>query len=152
MTDRKDPAPKHETQNTVHSSSRRRILTALAAGTGAAVLLPEKWVKPIVDKVMVPAHAQATTACSAPARCYGFGRGYFSWPGGQGPERELPEYSDANCTQRSGVLAPLVVAASEDEAKSLLGNAGIAVTRVLPLPTSPSPPQSCLFYFEPFDV
>ena len=60
MTDRRDTGPNHQAQKSPQSSSRRRILTALAAGTGAAVLLPEKWVKPIVDKVMVPAHAQAT--------------------------------------------------------------------------------------------
>ena len=38
-------------------SARRRLLQIMAVGGTAAVVLPEKWVKPVVDAVMVPAHA-----------------------------------------------------------------------------------------------
>jgi hypothetical protein len=38
-------------------SARRRLFQVLAAGTAASVVLPEKWVKPVVDAVIVPAHA-----------------------------------------------------------------------------------------------
>jgi hypothetical protein len=38
-------------------SARRRLFQILAAGGAAAVVLPEKWVKPVVDAVIVPAHA-----------------------------------------------------------------------------------------------
>jgi hypothetical protein len=46
------------------SSSRRRLLKALTAGgAGAAItakLLPASWTRPVVDSVLLPAHAQAT--------------------------------------------------------------------------------------------
>tara|TARA_R110002049_G_scaffold104749_2_gene251324 strand:- start:1322 stop:1894 length:573 start_codon:yes stop_codon:yes gene_type:complete len=41
-------------------TGRRRLLQALALGGVSAAVLPEKWVKPIIDTVIVPAHAQAT--------------------------------------------------------------------------------------------
>lgn len=39
---------------------RRRLLKALVIGGTAAAVLPEKWVKPVVDTVIVPAHAQGS--------------------------------------------------------------------------------------------
>lgn len=36
---------------------RRRLLQALAVGGVSAAALPEKWVKPVIDAVIVPAHA-----------------------------------------------------------------------------------------------
>lgn len=36
---------------------RRRLLQALAVGGVSAAVLPEKWVKPVIDAVIVPAHA-----------------------------------------------------------------------------------------------
>jgi len=51
--------------------SRRRLLKKLAAGSGAlgaVSALPEKWRKPVVDSVILPAHAATTTA---PASCNG---------------------------------------------------------------------------------
>ena len=45
------------------SPARRKLLKTLA-GTGGVVaagaLLPEKWTQPVVDRILVPAHAQAT--------------------------------------------------------------------------------------------
>jgi hypothetical protein len=43
--------------------SRRKLLKSLAAGSGAIVAgksLPENWTKPVVDSVMLPAHAQTS--------------------------------------------------------------------------------------------
>ena len=43
--------------------ARRKVLKTIAAGGGAVALgksLPEQWSKPVVDSVLVPAHAQAT--------------------------------------------------------------------------------------------
>lgn len=50
------------------SVSRRNLLKSIAAGSGAIVAgktLPESWSKPVVDSVMLPAHAQ-TSVCSGP--------------------------------------------------------------------------------------
>ena len=43
--------------------SRRKLLKSIAAGSGAIVAgksLPESWSKPVVDSVMLPAHAQTS--------------------------------------------------------------------------------------------
>ena len=48
---------------TMESVSRRRLLKQIGvagAVTGAAAMLPAKWAKPVVDKVLVPAHAQTS--------------------------------------------------------------------------------------------
>ncbi len=46
-----------------HGQARRRLLLTLAATGGAfasANLLPRHWTRPIIDTIIVPAHAQAT--------------------------------------------------------------------------------------------
>ena len=48
-------------------TSRRKLLKSIAAGSGAIVAgksLPESWSKPVVDSVILPAHAQTSLACS----------------------------------------------------------------------------------------
>ncbi|WP_295400226.1 twin-arginine translocation signal domain-containing protein [uncultured Thiocystis sp.] len=42
------------------SEGRRRLLKTLAVGGATAALLPEKWVTPVIDKILVPAHAQTS--------------------------------------------------------------------------------------------
>lgn len=47
------------------SDSRRKLLKSIAAGSGAVIAgknLPESWSRPVVDSVMLPAHA-VTTPC-----------------------------------------------------------------------------------------
>ena len=47
------------------SESRRKLLKSIAAGSGAIVAgksLPDKWTAPVVDTVMLPAHAQTSPA------------------------------------------------------------------------------------------
>lgn len=47
------------------NESRRKLLKSIAAGSGAVVAgksLPESWSRPLVDSVMLPAHAQ--TSCT----------------------------------------------------------------------------------------
>ncbi len=49
------------------NDSRRKLLKSIAAGSGAVVAgksLPESWAKPVVDSVMLPAHAETTEAGS----------------------------------------------------------------------------------------
>jgi hypothetical protein len=146
MTDGKDFNRKSESLDTPHSSTRRRLLTALAAGTGAAVLLPEKWVKPVVDKVMTPAHAQATVACTAAAGCYNAVNPTgnpvsFTWPGGQGPAIiDIFPGEDCPVGPSPEVTLTIVVASSQAEASSLLGDNAFL------LPTTPALPSGCNFY------
>lgn len=45
-------------KTTVDQQKRRKLLGAIAAGGAATTLLPQKWSKPVVDSVMLPAHAQ----------------------------------------------------------------------------------------------
>ena len=49
--------------NKKSNDSRRKLLKSIAAGSGAVVAgksLPESWSKPIVDSVLLPAHAGTT--------------------------------------------------------------------------------------------
>ncbi|MCK5359529.1 MAG: hypothetical protein KAJ95_02825, partial [Gammaproteobacteria bacterium] len=48
--------------------SRRKLLKSIAAGSGAIVAgksLPESWSRPVVDSVLLPAHAQTSPAVYA---------------------------------------------------------------------------------------
>jgi hypothetical protein len=49
--------------------SRRKILKSIAAGSGAIVAgksLPESWSRPVVDSVLLPAHAQTSDTANGP--------------------------------------------------------------------------------------
>ncbi len=46
------------------NDSRRKLLKSIAAGSGAVVAgksMPESWSKPVIDSVMLPAHAETTS-------------------------------------------------------------------------------------------
>ena len=70
MTDRKDTEisedrsdPTRDQTEATASPARRRLLRVLAGAGGVVAtgaLLPEKWTQPLVNRVLVPAHAQAT--------------------------------------------------------------------------------------------
>lgn len=52
------------------NESRRKLLKSIAAGSGAVVVgksLPESWSKPVVDSVLLPAHAETS---QTPDRTY----------------------------------------------------------------------------------
>ncbi|XOF35257.1 MAG: twin-arginine translocation signal domain-containing protein [Candidatus Electrothrix sp. YB6] len=65
---------KHDKNKEIKTSgytTRRRVLKTLAAGAGAAVWhssLPQTWVKPIIESVVLPVHAQ-TSAPLIPDDC-----------------------------------------------------------------------------------
>ena len=46
-----------ESSMSVDSKKRRKLLGAIAAGGAVANLLPSKWSEPVVDSVLLPAHA-----------------------------------------------------------------------------------------------
>ena len=46
--------------------SRRRVLSTLALGGGAAMIMPERWVKPVINAVVLPAHAEGTAVVIDP--------------------------------------------------------------------------------------
>ena len=51
------------------NKSRRKLLKSIAAGSGAVIAgksLPESWSKPVVDSVMLPAHAQTSPSPCTP--------------------------------------------------------------------------------------
>ena len=45
---------------------RRKFLLGLGGGIAGAAQLPTKWTKPVVDSVMLPAHAQTSATTSMP--------------------------------------------------------------------------------------
>jgi len=80
---------KNQGRRPMSDQNRRRLLKAVAAATGAAAtskLLPENWTKPVLDAIVLPAHAQATTV--SPAMFFATGSGAigslqrFQVPGG----------------------------------------------------------------------
>jgi hypothetical protein len=62
---------KKESNPTVEQADRRKaIKTGVIVGgsvVGAAMALPKKWTRPIVDAVIVPAHAQVSPGAPTPA-------------------------------------------------------------------------------------
>lgn len=64
MTDQQTPRPgAFETAGETGTPARRRLLAALVGVGGAYAAgksLPERWTRPVVDTVLLPAHAQAT--------------------------------------------------------------------------------------------
>jgi hypothetical protein len=45
-----------------YSKKRRHLLQGIAAGTAGTVVAPQHWQKPVINAVMLPAHAQASAA------------------------------------------------------------------------------------------
>ena len=88
---------------------RRRILQlALAGGTLGALTVPDKWTRPVVKSVVVPAHAQASPAFTTTTSPGGTG------PGGTGPattnnplkDRETTTTTAAPTTTTTTTAAP----------------------------------------------
>jgi hypothetical protein len=44
------------------NATRRRVLKLTVAGLTVSILLPSRWIKPVVELVIVPAHAAASPA------------------------------------------------------------------------------------------
>jgi len=54
-----------ENAKTTSVVSRRRLLTTLASGgvAAGAMAIPTKWARPVVDSVVLPAHARSSPGC-----------------------------------------------------------------------------------------
>ncbi|MCP4010195.1 MAG: hypothetical protein GY726_11865 [Proteobacteria bacterium] len=131
--------------NNKSNDSRRKLLKSIAAGSGAVVAgksLPDSWSKPVIDTVMIPAHAETTNdnESDVPAvlcgGCYhqeGVVPVSYDIPEGLQPgivQSEVKQYFDSpDCsgdqyeTHRSGRFA---LARNETEAEGFLGCSSIA--------------------------
>jgi hypothetical protein len=100
--------------------SRREVLKALGIIGGAAAastLLPEKWVRPLVEAGVVPAHAQSSI-CSSPMRFSGCSDGQALW---------IPEPELSLAIESLGIVSPPCVGVPLSFSFVLKDNAGITV-------------------------
>ncbi len=68
----------HDTSPGTRNHRRRLLQAVTAAGLGGAATLPTQWSRPVVDSVLLPAHAQATPdpfVCEV--RCTRFQSDYY---------------------------------------------------------------------------
>ena len=66
MSDEKKSIESSKDDEKEQLESRRKALTKISIGIGVGVtagFLPGKWVKPVVDSIIVPAHAQTSLPC-----------------------------------------------------------------------------------------
>lgn len=149
-------------------ASRRTLLGALVTlgSIPGITAVPRQWTRPVVDAVLLPAHAQTseseeaisegsatgseeTNACTAEAGCYEITNipdRSFQWPGGSGPFA-VDVYSSTDCTGSVIVpssLASAVVAISEEEAIVQLSCPDTGI--VAQVSTNPSPGEGCSFF------
>ena len=112
-------------------NDKRNLLKVItvAGATGAV------WQKPVVDAVMLPAHAE-TSGCSLASGtdCFrviagnDFGSSRINWPGGAGPHFDVTyEYWDEPIQSCSGdpsdtYTSDFVIASNRFDAARLLGN------------------------------
>jgi hypothetical protein len=83
-----DPTRPDDKQPTAkRSQARRRLLKSLALGAGAATtstVVPKEWIKPLVNSIEVPVHAQGspipTMTCSLSVSIYTFDEGQHVVP------------------------------------------------------------------------
>lgn len=118
--------------------SRRRLLQ------GLAITLPAAWTRPVVESVVLPAHAQASPgACSAEEGCYvRLGVGSFFWPGGAGPETVDAFAESSNCEGDPTDSVVILVASDGDEASERCPEG----TSPDPFETDPPAPEGCSFF------
>jgi hypothetical protein len=100
-------------RRTMNKKSRRNVLKGLAVG------VPATWAKPVVDSVVLPAHANVS--CGVGQECFPrlSGRQSFDWPGGQGPH-DVTFYKSTGCGTDPWEITYLVVLAESQEIASNL--------------------------------
>ena len=93
------------------SESRRKLLKSLAASSGAIVVgksLPESWSRPIVDSVLLPAHA-LTSNCTTELKLQDHFKSVLTGETGQEcPDGQSIVFSDLAITNCLGCTAEIV--------------------------------------------
>lgn len=120
--------------------TRRRVLS------GLGLAFPAAWIHPVIETVVLPAHAQ-TSGCAAPEGCYTFSVVQsFSWPGGMGPF-EVPLFGSNDSCEGDPTFTVLVVVAADvaEAAEAFQGFDCPGAAFELP-PTTPAPPAGCSFF------
>jgi hypothetical protein len=126
------------------TETRRRLLK------GLALTLPAAWSRPIVESVVLPAHAQTSgPGCSADAGCYSLSNvefeTSFQWPGGGGAQM-AEIFNGTECGDAGeGAQWEVVLAASLAEAQDAAGACRRGYT-LQAIDTVPAPPEGCRFY------
>lgn len=118
--------------------SRRKLLK------GLGISIPTVWAAPIIDAVLLPAHAQTTGGCSLPEGCFeveGIPDRFFKWPGGGGVAENVPFFVK-DCDGKPIGFDRVVLAHNIVEAANLLG------TNASTLHPSPEGAPDCNFYAE----
>jgi hypothetical protein len=110
---------------------------------GLAVTLPAAWTAPVVESIILPAHAQTSPGgCGAPEGCFRFEDQSFSWPGGTGPE-DVVLIDNDDCTGDPMPGGRMVLVESFEAAAQALGPCeGFLEV----LATDPSPGGGCSFF------
>lgn len=128
------------------NKSKRTVLKGSAALIGAAAVAPQEWSKPVLNRLVTPAHAQAV---SVGAGVYSFNiemgdeEIFFSffWPGGGGPnEIQIFEGTQASGNLPDDTPYTIALAASQPAGYELLADN-----------LSPAPPQGLSFWIEASD-
>jgi hypothetical protein len=127
-------------EDILSQESRRKLLK------GLALALPAAWTTPVVESIVLPAHAQTSPACDAPPGCYDipeFAQS-FDWPGGAGPET-VDVFEELGCEGDPFVTQPqIVVADSLEAAQNALGCEGGLVAQEFE--TDPPLAGGCSFF------
>jgi len=155
------------------NDNRRKLLKSIVAGSGAVIAgksLPETWSKPVVNAVLLPAHAETTDSASLPgepvvepsqpinkpcelvAGCYAVEPNfYMSWPGGVGPHLNVPGgHQNSDCSDTIPDYArwgSLVIATSPEAAQNELDAISFTYTRIFPTEIQPAELDAgCIMY------
>jgi hypothetical protein len=111
--------PKHEVleagKDHKKKPARRKLLKSLAAGGTVAAVTPSKWIKPVVESTVLPAHAQASPviACNATVLMSMFETGFGVGGSSVYVEVDAGAAGDLGCAPAGGdVMATLLFGAT----------------------------------------
>jgi hypothetical protein len=131
--------PEHE-ESAMKKESRRKLLK------GLAITLPAAWTTPMVEAIVLPAHAATSPVdCTAPEDCY-FSQvleRYFPWPGGT--ESRLVGLHVSECSDTQ-ILPVILVVVADSLAAAQAALDCEENEEVIDLETNPALANGCSFY------